>query len=107
MTHRRRGFSLIFAIFIVTMLGATLVLLARGFAITPELISKSLLQTGLHRPATDQTLEAYIGEALEKARRGEVRNVEPAIMQVVLFSLLIFRANRQRACSGTTRFRRW
>ena len=58
-------------------------LLSRGFAITPELISKSLLQTGLHRPAADQTLEVYIGEVLEKAKRGELQDVQGAMMEIV------------------------
>ena len=80
-------------------------LLARGFAITPEFISKSLLQTGLHRPSTDQTLEAYIGEALEKARRGELRDVQSAITQIVEREL---RRQALRLANGDeTRVKEW
>src|SRR5437870_394804 len=72
MTHRRRGFSLIFAIFIVTRLGATLVLLARGFAIRYQSTSIEVLDVrAAQLMASGQAWARAHSDEVAKLSRGQ------------------------------------
>jgi DNA-binding NtrC family response regulator len=58
-------------------------LLARGYPITREVVTRALVQTGPPRPAADESLSGYISELLGRAERGDLDNVQAALSDVV------------------------
>ena len=58
-------------------------LLARGYPITREIVTRALDQTGPPRPAADESLAGYITELLARAERGELDNVQATLSDVV------------------------
>jgi DNA-binding NtrC family response regulator len=70
-------------------------LLARGFAIGPEIIQDALAQMITPRPPVDQTFAEYIAQVLERAKKGELENVLEAVTDMAnreLYSQAINRA---------------
>jgi DNA-binding NtrC family response regulator len=57
-------------------------LLARGYAISRELVTEALNQMTLPLPTAGQPFQAYVTDLLQRAKRGELENVQTALMQV-------------------------
>ncbi len=57
-------------------------LLARGFAIGPEVIRLALAQMVPPRPAVNQTFAAYVSDLLARAKNGELENVQETITEM-------------------------
>ena len=58
-------------------------LLAHGYTITPDHLREALASTRLTRPAAGQTLAAYVFSLLAAATRGEMQNVQTALVEAV------------------------
>ena len=77
-------------------------LLARGYAIGPEVIREAYAP---HCPAVDQTFAGYVSELLARARNGELDHVQDAVSELVdreLYSQAI-----QRAGGDQSKAARW
>src|ERR1051325_9798131 len=58
-------------------------LLARGFPISRENVETALTQPALPKPAADQTIAAYVAELLNRAKAGELDNVQGLLTEAV------------------------
>ncbi len=58
-------------------------LLARGYALSRPIVTEALNQMALPLPADDQTFAAYVTDLLQRAKRGELENVQAALNEVV------------------------
>ena len=54
-------------------------LLARGHPITPDIFKTALGRVEKPQPPKSQTITEYVGNLLERAKRGELQNVEAAL----------------------------
>lgn len=72
------------------------ILLARGLAITGEVIREALEQMNAPRPAVDQTFAEYVSQILGRARNGGFENVREAVIEMAdreLYTQAIHRAD--------------
>ena len=58
-------------------------LLAQGYAITRNIIAEALARMTLPLPTADQPFPAYVTDLLQRAKRGELENVQTALIEVV------------------------
>ena len=58
-------------------------LLARGYAISRDLVAEALTQMTLPLPTADQAFPAYVTDLLQRAKRGELEHVQTALIEVV------------------------
>lgn len=80
-------------------------LLARGYAIGPDVVRDALAQMVPPRPTTDQTFDEYVTELLTRARSGELENVHQTLTEMVdreLYGQAI-----QRAKGDQSKAARW
>ncbi len=80
-------------------------LLARGYAIGPEVVREALAQMVPPRPTVDQSFAEYVREILVRARSGELENVQATLTEMVdreLYAQAI-----QRAKGDQSKAARW
>jgi DNA-binding NtrC family response regulator len=80
-------------------------LLARGFAISPEIIHEALTQMITPRPPVDQTFAEYIAHLLDRAKRGELDNVLEAVTDMANREL--YTQAMHRAAGDQSQTARW